>query len=204
MEFPGLGTHCSEPSCHQLDFLPYICPFCPPVQDSDIDSVKKHITNTDSKNLATTTVVRSGKRYHVYCGEHRSEHANCPGRKNVVVPTVSCPLCSTLLPVGRALDSSTTTATGTPVPNPPTEAEINTVVEKHILAGCKSSVNKCAVAKCKQKPISALQCRSCQKKLCGSHRYPEAHSCSAAAAVVGKGLSPAQAAAAARKPITVR
>jgi hypothetical protein len=193
MEFPGLGTHCAEQSCHQLDFLPYICPFCSPV-DEQADAASPSL-KTDEKNLATTSVIRAGKRYRVYCGEHRSEHShsNCPGRRNVVVPTVPCPLCATVLPIKAADSSDSITA--------PSEAEINGTVERHLLAGCKTQQAslKCSVAKCKQKPIAALSCKTCSKKLCGSHRYPETHEC-----LPRKGISAGLAAAAARKPIAVR
>jgi hypothetical protein len=189
MEFPGLGTHCAEPSCHQLDFLPYICPFCPPLEEQATDGLFK----PHEKNLATTTVIRAGKRYRVFCGEHRLEHSNCPGRRNIIVPTALCPLCATVLPIANTMDSSDSLSS-------PSEAEINSTVERHLLAGCKSSAVRCAVAKCKQKPIAALSCKSCSKKLCGSHRYPDTHEC----VVPRKGISAGQAAAAARKPMTVR
>ncbi|XP_033105974.1 AN1-type zinc finger protein 2A-like [Anneissia japonica] len=42
MEFPGLGKHCSENSCKQLDFLPMICDACNEVFCKDHIIYSKH------------------------------------------------------------------------------------------------------------------------------------------------------------------
>ncbi|KAI9031360.1 hypothetical protein DFJ74DRAFT_655413 [Hyaloraphidium curvatum] len=186
MELPTLGVHCAAEGCHQLDFLPFLCPHCPP---EELDAGDGHATTG-------TTVVRAGRRHKVYCGDHRTEHAGCTGRRNYVVPTVPCPLCATVLPVRLA-------ATGTlgSEAEPPSESDIKATVEKHIVAGCKSKPTQCLAPRCKEKPNPAMTCKLCTKTLCTKHRFPEMHSCAAAAKAT---LVPSQAAALARKGIAVR
>lgn len=42
MEFPDLGKHCSDPTCHQLDFLPVQCDACQKVFCSSHYQYSKH------------------------------------------------------------------------------------------------------------------------------------------------------------------
>lgn len=187
MELPSLGTHCAEATCNQLDFLPYICPFCPVFPDTPPAQTGHSNTQRRDRDLAAVTVLRGEKRYLVYCAEHRNGHTDCPGRQNTVIPAVNCPLCNVLVPTGQANSD-------------PSAPEVAAAVERHVKAGCRTNIAKCAISKCKNK--SLLKCNSCSKGHCTAHRFPEAHGCARQAQ--RSMHSPAEAAALARKTIAVR
>ncbi|KAI0087861.1 hypothetical protein BDY19DRAFT_953556 [Irpex rosettiformis] len=125
-----------------------------------------------------------------FCGEHFLPQAHkCEkydqSKYDRVAP--SCPLCNE------------------PVSIPPGQ-DPNLGMERHFSTECsvmtgkikKSSVPRCAKAKCGKLLFSPIQCAGCKQQYCPSHRFPKDHTCASLtnANTTGSGSRPKQSAAA--------
>ncbi|EIN12980.1 hypothetical protein PUNSTDRAFT_61734 [Punctularia strigosozonata HHB-11173 SS5] len=145
----SIGAQCYDPTCHLVDFLPFKCQHC------------AHLFCQDHfKARAVDAPAGSGTG-------HACAHYD-ESRVNRIAP--SCPLCST------------------PVAVPPGE-DPNVRMDRHIQQECavttgrqgapKSNLPHCARAKCGKVLYAPIGCDKCRQQFCPSHRFPNAHNCSA-------------------------
>ncbi|POY75377.1 hypothetical protein BMF94_1534 [Rhodotorula taiwanensis] len=150
-EFLDIGRHCKEPSCNQLDFLPFKCPSC------RLDFCSDH--------------------WRPPAGHKCSEYDETKADNRV--PT--CPLCSQ--PVSFPLTSDPNIAmdrhlsTACPVLLPELASSLSSISSSGRGPAPKRSPNECSARGCKTKMIVPIECDSCHRKFCPSHRWKTDHAC---------------------------
>ncbi|KDE08486.1 hypothetical protein MVLG_01267 [Microbotryum lychnidis-dioicae p1A1 Lamole] len=153
-EFLAIGTHCSESTCSQLDFLPFRCPSCSKPYCSD------HWRPPSGHDCP---------RYDARA------HDN-------IIP--SCPLCSQPVPhplsitpdeaVSTHLESGQCQALNAlNALNAPTPSGRQRTPPK--------TDNVCNERKCRTKMVVPITCEGCRKRFCAKHRWGKDHNCEAGA-----------------------
>ncbi|KAK4049267.1 hypothetical protein OIV83_004203 [Microbotryomycetes sp. JL201] len=156
-EFLTLGTHCSDPLCHQLDFLPFKCPSC------SLPFCADHWRPPQGHTCAKFDPLQADNR----------------------IP--SCPLCSqpVSFPVGQdpnvSMDRHLTSscpalAKLSATDSTPTSSGTSTPVHSH-LQQQKLGGHVCAERRCTTKLIAPITCSACRLKYCPKHRFDKDHDC---------------------------
>jgi len=126
--------------------------------------IGKHCEVVECKQIDFLPFVCSGCKK-ITCLEHRTYDSHkCPNANHKDKQIDTCPLCEQPISIKKGED-------------------INLIVERHILAGCKSDTkerqknSRCSSRGCKNHELIPFKCKQCNKNFCVSHRNQLDHRC---------------------------
>ncbi|KAM0790482.1 hypothetical protein ACM66B_003357 [Microbotryomycetes sp. NB124-2] len=167
-EFLTLGTHCSDPMCHQLDFLPFECPSC------SLPFCADHWRPPQGHECAKFDSTKADNR--IPSCPLCSQPVSFPVGQdpNIAMDRHLTTTCPTLHRLNSDASSSSSSGTSTPVNH--SQSSNHAAAAK--LQQQKLSGNVCAERRCTTKLVVApITCSRCRLKYCPKHRFDKDHDC---------------------------